>query len=156
MIFNDLIYAINLNNVKLNENVDINNNVSVNQNVQNLPLELNVNYVDITEQNAWRILNTWTWKNNFRTKINLTWWVYFELNNDWLTRAFSWTNKLKQKFQEIKWRWLDIWSFELEDIKMNQYPDRIEIVQKSKVVISNKTQFDNYKNNIWSLFNYTW
>lgn len=134
--------------------IDVNNNSIASVNL--LPTELNINYSDITAQNAWRALNTWIWKNNFKTKINLTWWVYFELDQEWITKAFSWTNNFKQLFQSYKSRWIDIWDFEVEDMQMIQYPDRLQIVQKSRIVFSNKAQFNNYKNNVWSFFSFSW
>lgn len=107
-----------------------------------------VSLTGITASNAGKILNQRTGINNFKTKFILTWWVVKTLNLQNLQESFKKTNEIKLKINSVKSKNIDIWTVQTLDPELIQYPDRIRVSQKLKLIFDTNEQFQNYKKHI--------
>lgn len=124
--------------------------------VGNLPDVININYTDITLQNAWKEIVSYMWKENFKTKIVMSEWIYLELNKDKLDKVFSKTSDVKTKLLNLKTKNISAWEIFLNPIKFTQYPDRVSVEQTFTINFKNKQEFENYKKNIDTSKNVVW
>lgn len=124
--------------------------VDITQEFTPIDWDIQVNYQDITAQNAGKVLNKWTWKENFKSRIILTWGVYLELDKDKLDLASNSIVNLQNKIKEMEVKKLNSWKIEIAPVEMIQYPDRITVRQNYKMIFENKKEFDNFQKYVWT------
>lgn len=105
----------------------------------------------ITENNAWKVLNTWTINSTFNKNfvIKPVWTDYdflvMKLDQKGLTEALEKTNLAKATYAQYKWVAWWIWTLEVETPKMERLPDRLVLTSKTKIKFKTKAEFDNIK-----------
>lgn len=110
-----------------------------------------VNFKDITVNNAWKVLQTWEWKANFPDKFVLENNFNLEINELDLDKLFERSNEIKQNFETLKARWVQLWKINLKEPVLKVLPDRIQIVKETEVKFKTSTELNNIKTklNIW-------
>ncbi|EKD44778.1 MAG: hypothetical protein ACD_71C00008G0002 [uncultured bacterium (gcode 4)] len=120
--------------------------------VKILPDTININYTDINANNAWKEIAKYIWKDNFKTRVVLSEWIYLKLDKQKLEQTQTKLNHIKSRLETLKKRNVEAWNILIKPIELVQYPDRITVNQTYTMSFKNKQEFFNYKRNISESF----
>lgn len=99
-----------------------------------------VNFRDVTLENAWKVMQTFKWKQNFPDKLVLPRWLSLDLNEVTLNAKFQETDLMQQKVNTLKDRNVNFWKFNLEQPEIRILPDRIQLVQRTTIEYKSDAQ----------------
>lgn len=99
-----------------------------------------VNFKDITWDNAWTIQGSWIWKENFPSKLVLPKWISLDLNEAVLNSNFEQTDLMKEKIQLLDSRGINYWKLTVDQPEIRVLPDRLQIVKKTTIEYKTENQ----------------